>query len=363
MGKRRQFRAFIESLLVTPPEMKQWPWMRDLPVRMWVGRGWVQTPEGLRPITTSCPAPGAQIFEGKGQVNVARKKRKFSEHASSIGIDEQNLDIPKQLESSQAPEPNEPIATCGAVVQYASGTCTAAAQGLQNRGKRMIHVSSKQSGVPGVNWNSVGEWTASWYEEKKQKVRHFHVRHFMKTGKTYSEAEADALRAAIEFRKGLERSGIAKAKREEKPQSGVKGINWNSQKKGWEVQLQINGKHLRGGTFKPKDSTPEEVERARSAAVESRRRLEEKYFIVKQSEGPDLTCPVERKSRVTGVCWKKGSGEWKVCAKMKGNKIDRHFTPLGNTPEDIENARLAAIKCLQNWKRRICKAGSPRSTG
>ena len=52
-------------------------------------------------ITTSCPAPGSQVFESKGQVKVRRKKRKFSEHASSIGSDEQNLDIPKQLKSSE----------------------------------------------------------------------------------------------------------------------------------------------------------------------------------------------------------------------------------------------------------------------
>ena len=88
-------------------------------------------------ITTSCPAHGAQIFEGRGEVKVTRMKRKLSEHASSIGGDEQNLDIPKRLESSQAPEPNEPTATCGAVVQYASGTCTTAAQGLKNRRKRI----------------------------------------------------------------------------------------------------------------------------------------------------------------------------------------------------------------------------------
>ena len=34
---------------------------------------------------------------------------------------------------------------------------------------------------------------------------------------------------------------------------------------------------------KPKDCTPEEVERARLAAVESRRKLEEKYFTMEKS--------------------------------------------------------------------------------
>ena len=87
---------------------------------------------------------GAQVFESKGQVKVTQKKRKFSEHASSIGSEEQNLDMPERLKSSQASESNEPT----------SGTCITAAQGFQHRGKRMIFVSSKQSGVPGVSWQS-----------------------------------------------------------------------------------------------------------------------------------------------------------------------------------------------------------------
>ena len=53
-------------------------------------------------------APGAQIFEGRGQVKRAHMKRKMSEeHASGIGSDEQNLDTPKRLKSSQAPESNK----------------------------------------------------------------------------------------------------------------------------------------------------------------------------------------------------------------------------------------------------------------
>ena len=216
---------------------------------------------------------------------MTQKKRKFSEHSiSSTGRKEQNLDIPK-LESSQAPEANEPIATCGAVVQDASGTSATAAQGLKNRGKRMIRVSSEQSGVPGVSWtwrNKLGSWQVFWFEEKNMKKKYFHVRDFMKTSKIFCEAKDDALRAAIEFRKDLERRGIAKAQHAENPQSGVKGINWNIQQKAWRVYLNINGKQLSGGYFKPKDSTPEEVERARLDAVESRRKLEEIYFTIKQ---------------------------------------------------------------------------------
>ena len=173
---------------------------------------------------------------------MTQKKRKFSEHILSIGSKEQNLDIPK-LESSQAPEANEPTATCGAVAQDESGTSTTAAQGLKNRGKRMIHVSSRQSGVLGVSWtwrSKLGSWQVFWFEEKNMKKKYFHVRHFMKTSKAFCEAEADALRAAIEFRKGLERSGIAKAKRVEKPHSGVKGVLWCTRDKAWEVKSRLS---------------------------------------------------------------------------------------------------------------------------
>ena len=65
-----------------------------------------------------------------------------------------------------------------------------------------------------------------------------------------------------------------KAKRVENPYSGVPGVRWHTRYKAWEVEVNINGQTLFGGKFTPKDSTPEEVERARLLAVESRRKLE-----------------------------------------------------------------------------------------
>ena len=82
--------------------------------------------------TPAAHAPGAQILEGKGQAKRTRMKRKMSEHASSIGSDEQNLDIPKRLKSSE------------------------------------------QCAVPGVSWqNKKRAWQVLWYEEKERKWKHF----------------------------------------------------------------------------------------------------------------------------------------------------------------------------------------------
>ena len=128
--------------------------------------------------TPAAHAPGAQILEGKGQAKRTRMKRKMSEHASSIGSDEQNLDIPKRLKSSQAPESNEP--TCGAVAQHASGSCT----------------SNKHSPETGVSWHTHGAWQVSWYEKKKRKYNKFEVRDFMKTSKE-NEADAEAHRNVL----------------------------------------------------------------------------------------------------------------------------------------------------------------------
>ena len=71
------------------------------PTRAWERWKWLQRYMYGVEKTYVCPAPGPQVFESKGQVKVTRKKRKFSEHASSISGDEQNLDIPKQLKSSE----------------------------------------------------------------------------------------------------------------------------------------------------------------------------------------------------------------------------------------------------------------------
>ena len=145
----------------------------------------------------------------------------------------------------------------------------------------------KPKRVPGVSWHKRCAWQVSWREQNARTYKTFYVLDFMKTSQTFCKAEADALCAAIKFRKDLERRGIGKAKRVENPQSNVPGNNWHIRLKAWIVQLQVKGKRLSGGCFKPKDSTPEEVERARLAAVESRRKLEEKCFTIKQIAGPD----------------------------------------------------------------------------
>ena len=110
----------------------------------------------------------APLFDGPPACDVSSALP--ADDASSIGSEEQNLDLPKRLKSCQAPESHEP--TCGEVAQYASGTCT----------------SSKQSGVPGVSWHKRGAWQVSWREKNERKYKTFYVLDFMKTSQRFCKA-------------------------------------------------------------------------------------------------------------------------------------------------------------------------------
>ena len=61
--------------------LKSWPWMRDLPKRMWIGKGWMLLPEGLVKVTGGCGIPGAEIFEGVGTVKRTRDKKEVTSAA------------------------------------------------------------------------------------------------------------------------------------------------------------------------------------------------------------------------------------------------------------------------------------------
>jgi len=69
-----------------------------------------------------------------------------------------------------------------------------------------------------------------------------------------------------------------------KPQTAVqvaspqeRGVSWHPGVEGWEVRLELQGRRVLAGYFVPQDSTTEEVERARVAAVAHRTALEQQH--------------------------------------------------------------------------------------
>jgi len=87
------------------------------------------------------------------------------------------------------------------------------------------------------------------------------------------EADAEALRGAINVRQDFVSKGATQAERASRARA-MRGVSWDSSRKSWRVKLvDAAGKQWNGGYFRPKDDTAEEMERARLAALESRKNL------------------------------------------------------------------------------------------
>ena len=210
--------------------IKMWPWMRDLPTSVWAGRGWAFNENGLRRLSStgaSGAMQGVEVFESVG---AAAERLKLKD------------EIIKDA-ASAAPHVEVPVAS---------------AEGLKPT-KFMRNNLVKQSGVPGVLWNSTCfAWEVQipkYDSEGKRKGktnRKFSISKFMVNGRSEAEADAAALEAAKAFRAELVRSGIVKESKELDPNftSDVPGVKWSKQSKKWRVRIFFEEKQSEGATEK-----------------------------------------------------------------------------------------------------------------
>lgn len=196
-----------------------------------------------------------------------------------------------------------------------------------------------------------------WREPPRPRHKYFCVPHYLrdKRAKNIEEAEAMALREAVQFRFDLVKAGKIRKYAQGAIQSGVVGVKWRPEKNAWQVGLMINGQKINGGLIQAKDESPEEVENARMIAVDKRRELERQYFDVQVTVN-DATITQQRESGMAGVTWERTLGAWRARAKGGANydndpkrrkEINRRFFPEDLTPEAIEKSRQAAIIWLQ----------------
>eukprot|EP00418_Pyrodinium_bahamense_P006989 CAMPEP_0179024358 /NCGR_PEP_ID=MMETSP0796-20121207/7412_1 /TAXON_ID=73915 /ORGANISM="Pyrodinium bahamense, Strain pbaha01" /LENGTH=342 /DNA_ID=CAMNT_0020720313 /DNA_START=17 /DNA_END=1045 /DNA_ORIENTATION=+ len=242
--------------------------------------------------------------KGKGQ---ARDKPREARRQIKLKVRSSSL-TGETLSGDAAEEPPLPASASGAGAP-ASGaaprrSAVTKGAGKQRRaaGRKVIQGQGKQSGMTGVYWNTKqSSWTVAWGPRGARKGKSFAVCRYMRPGKTPAEADADALRNAIAFRTELVQQGkiqashgrlrgkfVRKVKGNEMRQrggngaglgeamerdSGVAGVTWLRPRCVWHAAITINGKQIHRD-FRPEDSTPEAIERARVAAVECRWALE-----------------------------------------------------------------------------------------
>jgi len=183
--------------------------------------------------------------------------------------------------------------------QPGSGSAAAPPSRLSASGKRVVVIPCKRSGVKGVTWvPGMNSWRVAWKQDGHHKSRYFLVhRHAEEHRGSYEEADAAALRDAVAFREGLERQGVIKPARAER-QSGQQGVHWHRTRGLWTVRMLVRGKTKTCCAFRPKDDTPEEIERARLAAMEWRLKLEAEHG---KAVVPETAAPHQESGKDNGA--------------------------------------------------------------
>ena len=268
------------SASMTPDAWKMWSWMRDLPTKIWNGRGWVPTADGDMHNLAQLPGggwgmtPGAGVWEGQGQVPVAGKRRRLEERAgASPGSDSGGprgaVAGDPQPRASGAGSSQGPPSVSGPSGSQAGSSPTAGpACGVRPQGDL------------GINWESrLKHWMVQHRvrlgdRTSKQMKKCFFLGPHRGPGVSEAEAREAALRAAREYRDGLAASGVYwGGSTPPGRSSGVSGVHWCPRRKHWKARVRSgkdgDGKSLFCKCFKPADNSPEEVERARLQAVRS----------------------------------------------------------------------------------------------
>ena len=280
---------------------KMWPWMRDLPTRLWMGNGWIMEEDGMRKLEPSEPGgamPGVQIFESVG-----------------TAVDESQQDGSEVL----AAEP---------------GQATSKFRGLE-----------RQSGVSHISWDPPHlRWRIQWWEARKRKQAFFPIKLFHEQGLSENEAVEAALREAKAHREELVRKGVLKPPKAVKPEQGkhstVKGVYYYKPNQQWRAKLvdPSTKKVVHGGRF------------ANQEEAESKARELAKELGIKDIE--NRVVPVKHLSELKhfeplgpqpGVRWSLGEQCWHACCAVKGRTRHLRCRPKDFSEKEVEKAWKQAV--------------------
>ena len=274
-----------------------WPWMRDLPTRLWMGNGWIMEEDGMRKLEPSEPGgamPGIQIFESIG-----------------TAVDDSQHD--------------------GSEVQ--AGRLTKF-RGLD-----------RQSCVPNICWATHKScWRIQWWEGGKRKHVLFPIKQFLEQAFSEDEAVAASLREAKAHREELVHKGILKPAKALKPEEGkrstVKGVTYHKTHEKWQVQLAhpTTKKKVHGGRF----ATQEEAEsKARELAKElGIKEVDHKIVPVKKLSELKHFEPL---SSQAGVQWSLGEQCWRAHCTVAGKRRNMRFRPKDFSEKGLDEAWKQAV--------------------
>ena len=286
---------------------KLWPWMRDLPPRLWAGNGWL-------------------VEEGS-----SRKLKSTGGGAASKGLE--------VFESTGA----APESRGGALQTVAAEKC------LEGQGSGL----ERQSGIQNISWHRLQMcWQVRWREAGKIRQRlqrQFPIAQFLQQGLDEDAAVEAALREAKAAREELVRQGKLGAPKPPNPKlpklTAVKGVYFCKSTQQWRAKLldSATKKLVHGGYF----ATREEAEaKARELAAELGR------TDVQQKEAK----PLRRLSELRrfeplepqpGVKWSLGEQCWHAQCHVGDKNRNMRFRPKDFSDEEVQRTWNEAVA----WRR------------
>ncbi|CAE6942087.1 ADARB1 [Symbiodinium sp. CCMP2592] len=292
--------------------MKMWPWMRDLPTRAWAGNGWLLVEDGmmkLSPTGGGSAMQGLEIFESVGSVpepgeqkplestsqvepraegeEVVTKNFRGLERQSGIqGIIWKREKACWRVQWRVAGKQNQlhfPISkhmklglSEAEAVETALEEAKAFREELVRLGKlkplKPVTEKASDSAVTGVFYDrQAGNWRVQIRDPATNNAKRVDGGRF----KVKEEAEARARDLAKEL--GVQEELVPVKPLSElphfEPLGPQPGIKWNRGEQAWHAQCNISGSN-RNMRFRPKDFSPEEVEKAWKQAVAWRKQQE-----------------------------------------------------------------------------------------
>ena len=282
---------------------KLWPWMRELPTRLWAGNGWL-------------------VEEGS-----SRKLKSTGGGAASKGL--------------------EVFESTGAAPESRGGASQTVR--LEGQGSGL----ERRSGIQNISWQQATTcWRVKWTETGKEKKKNFSITRFLEQGLDEDTAVEAALREAKAAREELVRQGKLRAP---KPKlTAMKGVYFHNKKQQWCAKL-INpatNKLVHGGYF----ATREEAEaKALELAAELGR------TDVQQKEAK----PLRRLSELRrfeplepqlGVKWSLGEQCWHAQCHVGGKARHLRFRPKDFSDEEVQRTWNEAVVWRQQQEKERDKA-------
>ena len=283
---------------------KLWPWMRDLPPRLWAGKGWL-------------------VEEGS-----SRKLKSTGGGAASKGL--------------------EVFESTGAAPESRGGASQTVR--LEGQGSGL----ERRSGIQNISWNQQKTcWRLQWTEAGKGNNIHFFVTRFLEQGLDEEAAVEAALQEAKAAREELVRQGKLRAPKPKLPKlTAVKGVSFEKGSQRWRVKNlthPVTKKKVHGGYF----ATVEEAEaRARELAAElGIRDVQQRETVARPLRRLSELKRFEPLRPQLGVNWCLGEQCWHACCAVGGKTRHLRCRPKDFSDEEVRRSWNEAVAWRQQQEK------------